>query len=318
MRTRATISLLAIAVVLVFGIVYMTVGVLHYDPRKSYLTAELHLRNSGGLASNSPVLLDGVAVGKAESVTKQASGVLVRLRIDTRYHIPVASDVRIEQLSALGEPYIAFAPTAAGGPYVRDGQTISTDRVRMPMTVTALSSRVVQLLDQIHPEAVANLVGTFDTALAGTDDAMATLRRSSDLLAATLLSRTGAIRQLLCDMQAMGGDMAWLGPSLSTAGPELGLFGTSLTQIVESGSVLTHKQPVSNYFTGDGLNPFLGRLTEFLDRIGPELSPLAPMLQPVVTDAVSRAPQLDIGALIGQALHGVDPDGTLHFRINVK
>ena len=119
-------------------------------------------------------------------------------------------------------------------------------------------------------------------------------------------------------VEAMGGDMAWLGPSLTTAGPELGLFGTSLTQIVESGSILTHKQPVSNYFTGDGLNPFLGRLTDFLDKIGPEVSPLAPMLQPVVTDAVSRAPQLDIGALIGQALHGVDPDGTLHFRINVK
>lgn len=318
MKVRGIVSLTAIVAVLVFGVVYMTVGVLHIDPRKSYFTADLHLDNSGGLSAHSPILLNGVRVGTTQVVRKQAAGVLVQMRIEDRYRIPVSSEVRIEQLSALGEPYVEFASTGQGGPYVTDGQSISTDRVHMPMTITALSSKVVDLLDQIHPEAVANLVGTFDTALAGTDQAMQTLRRSSDLLAATLLSRTDSIRRLLADMQAMGADMDWLGPSLSTAGPQLGLFGTSLTKIVESGSVLSKKQPVSDYFTGDGLDPFLGNLTDLLNKIGPSLAPLAPVLGPAVTDAVHRAPDIDISALITQALHGMGDDGALHFRIHVK
>ncbi|WP_040690162.1 MlaD family protein [Nocardia vinacea] len=323
MKIRSIVSLTAIAAVLVFGVVYMTVGVLHVDPRKSYFTATLHLDNSGRLGPHSPVLFDGVQVGNAEAVRKQASGVLVQLKIDKTYHIPVTSDVHIEQLSALGEPYIEFATTSGGGkgnagPYLKDGHVVTTDRVQLPMTITQLSSRAVELLNQIHPESISRLVGTFDTALAGTDQAMQTLQRSSDLLAATLLSRTDTIRQLFADMQAMGANMDWLGPSLSTAGPQLGLFGTSLTEIVESGSVLSKKQPVPNYFTGDGLVPFLDNLTDLLNKIGPGLAPLAPVLQPVVTDAVARSPHVDISALISQALQSIDPDGTLHFRIHVK
>ncbi|WP_063046218.1 MlaD family protein [Nocardia pseudovaccinii] len=318
MRVRGAISLTAIAAVLVFGIVYMTAGVLHVDPRKSYFTADLQLDNSAGLGPNSPVLLDGVSVGKTQSVRKQATGVLVSLKIDKRYRVPVSSNVRIEQLSALGEPYIEFASTGNSGPYLHDGQHIAADQVRLPMTITQLSSRAVQLLDQIHPEAISHLVDTFDTALSGTDQAMQTLQRSSDLLAATLLSRTDTIRQLFADMQAMGANMDWLGPSLSTAGPQLGLFGTSLTKIVEHGSVLSKAQPVSNYFTGDGLVPFLGQLTDLLNKIGPGIAPLAPVLQPVVADAVARTPHIDISALIGQALQSVEPDGSLHFRIHIN
>ncbi|MFI7193650.1 MlaD family protein [Nocardia nova] len=318
MRIRSIVSLTAIAAVLVFGIVYMTVGVLHLDPRKSFFTADLRLAESGGLGPNSPVLFDGVAVGKAETVRKQAFGVLVRLKIDDKYHIPATSEIHIEQLSALGEPYIEFASTSPAGPYLRDGQTMSTERVHLPMSITALSTRAVQLLEQIHPEAVARLVDTFDTALTGTDQAMRTLQHSSDLLAATLLSRTGAMRQLFADMQAFGGNMDWLGPSLETAGPQLGLFGTMLIKIVEGGSVLSNKQPVDNYYTGDGLVPFLGQLTELLNKIGPGVAPLGPALQPVLTDAVHSSPHIDVSALISQALQGVDPDGTLHFRIAVK
>ena len=64
--------------------------------------------------------------------------------------------------------------------------------------------------------------------------------------------------------------------------------------------------------------PFLQNATDLLDKIGPAVAPLAPALQPAVTDAVDRTPQIDISALIGQALHNVDPDGSLHFRIHVE
>ncbi|MFI6954558.1 MlaD family protein [Nocardia sp. NPDC050408] len=318
MNLRATVSLSAIAAVLVLGVGYMTVGVLHLDPRRTYITADMRMDNSGGLGPNAPVLLAGIQVGRTESVSKQATGVLVRLRIDNRYRIPVSSDVRIEQLSALGEPYIEFAPQTGVGPYLENGQVIAADRVRTPTTITALSARVVELLKQIHPESVARLVDTFNRALAGTDTAMQTLQRSTDLLAAALLSRKASIRQLFADVQALGGNMDWLGPSLADAGPKFGAFGVTLNQIVESGAALSESRPVADYFTGDGLVPFLGNLTVLVNKIGPGIAPLGPALEPVVKDAVRRAPAIDISALIDQALHGVGDDGAVYFRVGVR
>ena len=318
MNMRATLSLSAIAAVLVLGIGYMAIGVLHLDPRRSHLTVDLHLPDSGGLGVNAPVLLNGIQVGRTQLVRKQADDVLVRLRIDERYHIPVSSTVRVEQLSALGEPYIEFAPPDSAGPYLADGQTIPTERVHVPVTITALSARFVELLNQLQPHTIESLVDTFDRALSGTDSAMQTLQRSTTLLAATLLSRTGTMHRLFADIQALGGNIEWLGPSLSTSGPELGEFGTSLSNVVQQASALVESRPVSDYFTGDGLTPFLDRLTDFLNKIGPSVAPLAPILQPVVTDSLNRAPRLDISELIDQSLHGIDPDGTLHFRITTK
>ncbi|MVU76710.1 MCE family protein [Nocardia sp. ET3-3] len=318
MNPRTLLSFSAIAAVLLLGIGYMTVGVLHVDPRRAYFTAELRLENSGGLGVDSPVLLTGIQIGRAESVDKQAHGVRVRLRIDDRYRVPLASDVRIEQLSALGEPYLEFAPRSAAGPYLADGQVISADRVHAPTTVTDLAARVVDLMNQLHPESIGRLVDTFDRALAGTDAAVTTLQRSTDLLAATLLSRTASIRQLFSDLQAMGGDMDWLGPSLAAAGPELGKFGVTLNDIVANGAALAESRPVASYFTGDGLTPFLKSLDSLMAQIGPGLAPLGPALEPVVRDAVQRTPALDISALIGQALQGVGDDGAVHLRVGLK
>ncbi|WP_040806805.1 MlaD family protein [Nocardia concava] len=318
MNIRTLLSFSAIAAVLLLGISYMTIGVLHLDPRRGYFTAELRLDNSGGLGVNSPVLLTGIQIGRAEAVDKQARGVRLRLRIDDRYRVPIASEVRIEQLSALGEPYLEFAPKSAAGPYLADGQVISADRVHAPTTVTDLAARVVDLLNQLHPESIGHLVGTFDRALAGTDQAVAVLQRSTDLLAATLLSRTAAIRQLFTDLQAMGSNMDWLGPSLAAAGPPLGQFGVTLNDIVANGAALAESRPVDSYFTGDGLVPFLKSLDSLIAQIGPSLAPLGPALDPVVRDALQRTPALDISALIDQALRGVADDGAVHFRIGLK
>ena len=318
MNVRAAVSLSAILAVLLFGVAYMSIGVLHMDPRRSYFTADMRLDNSGGLGASSPVLLSGIPVGRTESVSTQATGVLVHLRIDDRYKIPVSSEVHIEQLSALGEPYIEFSPPSGAGPFLRNGMVIGADRIQMPMTITALSARLVDLLNSAHPEAIARLVDTFDHALAGTDTAMQTLQRSTGLLAAALLSRTGSIRQLFADVQALGGNIDWLGPAMADAGPKFGAFGITLSQIVVNGAQLAEARPVDDYFANGGLVPFLGEASELIKKIGPGLVPLGPALQPVVTDALRRTPPLDISALIDQALQSVDPDGTLNFRITVK
>ncbi|MBH0778014.1 MlaD family protein [Nocardia bovistercoris] len=318
MTARSLFSLASVGLVLVLGVTYMTTNVLGIDPRRHYISVELRLDNSGGLGADAPVLLKGTRVGHVDAVRRHDRKVQVGLRIDSRYRIPVSSLVRIEQLSALGEPYVEFDPADDRGPYLEDGRTVSADRTRAPATITTLSVRMVELLDGIDPDAMAQLVGTFQRALAGTDAAMATLRRSAALLAATILSRKDSVRRMLADIQSMGTDIAWLGPSLAEAGPQFGRFGEALSTVIQSASEFIEARPTSDYFTGDGMVPFLDELTALVEELGPEVARTVPALLPTLTEAVAHTPAIDISDLIRQALLGVSDDGALRFRIAIK
>ncbi|WP_280297212.1 MlaD family protein [Nocardia abscessus] len=318
MTARSLFSLASIGLVLILGLTYMTANVLDIDPRRRYIDVELRLDNSGGLGADAPVLLKGTRVGHVDAVRKHAREVRVGLRIDSRYRIPVSSLVRIEQLSALGEPYVEFDPADDRGPYFENGRSVSADRTRAPATITTLSVRMVDLLEGIDPETIAQLVDTFQRALTGTDAAMQTLRRSAALLAATILSRKDSIRQLLADIQAMGTDIAWLGPSLAEAGPQFGRFGEALSTVIQSASEFIEARPTSDYFTGDGMVPFLDNLTALVEELGPDVARSVPALLPALTDAVAHAPAIDISDLIRQALLSVSDDGALQFRIAIR
>lgn len=318
MTVRSLFSLASIGLVLVLGVTYMTRNVLDIDPSRHYITVELRLDNSGSLGADAPVLLRGTRVGHVDSVRTHARQVWVGLRIDSRYGVPVSSQVRIEQLSALGEPYVEFEPADDHGPYLENGQTVAADRIRAPATITTLSVRAVELLDGIDPEAVEQLVDTFQRALTGTDAAMATLRRSAALLAATILSRKDSIRRLLGDVQTMGTDIAWLGPSLAEAGPQFGRFGEALSTVIQSASEFIEARPTSDYFTGDGIVPFLDKLTALVEELGPDVARSVPALLPALTEATSHIPVVDISDLIRQALLSVSDDGALQFRIAIR
>jgi phospholipid/cholesterol/gamma-HCH transport system substrate-binding protein len=52
--------------------------------------------------------------------------------------------------------------------------------------------------------------------------------------------------------------------------------------------------------------------------VGPDLQQLAPVIAPLAATATSAAPQIDISALISQALSATADDGAVHLGINVK
>ncbi|WP_433760410.1 MlaD family protein [Nocardia sp. CA-135398] len=106
MKMRLLVSGTAIVVVPALGVGYMVLGALRIRPFADYTTVRMLLQNSRGLNTGSPVLLQGVEVGKVTGVHTAASGVETTLRVDDTYRIPADSAVRIENLSALGEPYV--------------------------------------------------------------------------------------------------------------------------------------------------------------------------------------------------------------------
>lgn len=318
MKPSHLLSLGCIALISILGAAYLAFDVVRVQPLRQDLHATLVLPSAGGLEVGAPVLLRGVKVGKVTELRRGKGRVEADFTVAQSYRLPVNTAVTVEALSALGEPYIEFAPNTDGGPYLADHQVLTGLLVRTPLTTAEVARLVTRILNQVDPDAVRGLVGTLATALDGTESLTPGLARSSDLLAATLLSRAPSIGRIMTDLQSIAPDMDWTGPSLQSAAPNFIQFGQKVDEIATAvGRLAQTGDTPAMYLEGDGLVPFLNRLTRWIDTAGPELKPLSPVLQPLV-DATVSAPRLDLSALISQALADTDPAGAVHLRVDVK
>lgn len=319
MNKQSALSLGAIALVLTFGVTYLVFVVLQVNPLEKEISATILLNDSGGLRVNSPVLLVGYEIGRVTAVRVDALGAEIDIRYNENHPISQDSTLAVETLSALGEPYVQFAPNSSGGPYFADHDHIDTRIADGPVTVSAAVSRAVALIDQFDPEVIGRLVGTLETALDGTQDAMPTLRRSMRLLAETLLLHNPQFESLLANLQSLGSDLEWIGPTLEAGGPAWASVGDEvIAPLAREMASLAEQRDPDSYVTGDGLLPTLHTLNNLLVEIGPEVSALVPILQPTVADAASGLASLDIGTLIDRALGTVGDDGTVNLRITVQ
>ncbi|WP_238815350.1 MlaD family protein [Nocardia brasiliensis] len=294
-------------------------GVARVDWFAQRSSATLLIPDAANLAQRSPILLAGMRVGQVTSVRNTAGGVEVRFDIDSGRRIPADSTVVIETLSALGEPYIDFRSASGDGPYLADGQLIHTQAVRTPKSIPEVARTVTALLAELDPGAIASLVQTFSQALDGTETVIPQLTHASDLLAATLISRSPQIRDILTNAQAPGPDLALAGAQMAEGGVQFGEFGVKVNEVVKSLQRLLDARPVPDAYTeGNGLIPFVSKLTDHLDRIGPDAQRLYPVIGPLLTRAATAVPGIDLSALIAQALASVSPDGTIRLQLDIK
>ncbi|TDP31453.1 MlaD family protein [Nocardia ignorata] len=318
MKLSSALSLVAIMTVLILGVGYLTFGVLRIDVFSDSINVTLRVPQAGSLLVGSPILLRGVKVGEIASIEKAERGVEMQLALESRYRIPATGTATVEDLSGLGEPYIEFVPKNGAGPYLTDGQRLDAVQVVLPRSIPDVAQTVTGLLEQLNPQAISNIVKTLDQALTGTDTVMPRLAASTTLLSETILSRSPAIRSILVDLQTMGADMAWAGPGMAAAGPlwdEAGMWGAliadSIARLARIGTM------PDDYLQGNGVVPFLGEVTEYLSRIGPDLQELAPAVQPLADSAAMSMPQIDISDLIARALSATG-DSALNVRIGIK
>ncbi|WP_067902722.1 MlaD family protein [Nocardia vaccinii] len=317
-------SMGAILCILVGGITYLTFGVAKISGPESHLTATMTLPNSGGLVPRSKVLLSGIEIGKVTDVLHKGQNVTATLEIDDRYHVPLSGSARIESLSWLGEPYLEFTPTNnSDGPYLRDGGTVDAKQVTAPVSIPDVAKALTKLIQQIDPDEINSIVGTFTTAIAGTEAVMPDITRATELLAQTLLSRTDLIRQMMHDLQLHVDDMDWAGPALSRASVPWGEFGPRTAEATAAMTRLIRSGPdVPEVYLTDtdkevGLVPFFEEYVEKMNNLGPDFLTLAPVFQPVATSMTRVISNLDLGSLIEQALNTTD-DAAVKLQINVK
>ncbi|GAA5057827.1 MlaD family protein [Nocardia callitridis] len=319
MKVSSLLSLGSIAAITVLGAGYLTFGVLEQHGFDNYAETTMVLRDSTGLFAGSPVLLSGIEIGDVTSIDRTVEGVVVKMRMDTKFPVPVSSSVTIANLSALGEPYVQFVPDSDQGPYLRDGQTVDTEQVRLPMSIPQMSQLLGRLLRQLDPGAVGSLIQTVSTAYDGTEALVPSLARSTDLLAAALVAGAPTLGNLFEQLQKIAPDMSWTQSAMSEAAPNFTEFGGSVDQVADAvGRLFETGDSPRMYLEGNGLVPFLEKLRKWIEEAGPDLAPLAPALTPVTNGLLALAPRLDISNMISQTLDGLGDPGAIRVRITVK
>jgi len=90
--------------ILVFGIFFLN----DKDPRETFVTYYLRFNQVSTLAQDDPVKVNGVKLGKVETIALQGTRVLVRISLRNDVKIPKDSDIRVQNIGLLGERQIGM------------------------------------------------------------------------------------------------------------------------------------------------------------------------------------------------------------------
>lgn len=277
MRLRDMLSFAMFGAIIVVAIgIIASFGVRTGPPahRSSFSMAVPDIK---GLAVGSNVLLRGVAVGKVTKIESAVNCATVDFYVEGDHHIPVDTDVRLDNLSALGEAYIGLMPRTNEGPMLKDGQRIATESIKVPPSLSQLATHVVRVLNQLDPDQLKRILSEADTALADPQQVLPNLSRTSLLLRNQATSMQGRGQEVIDNFQMLLRNAGWVGPVLADlASPVLAVGkGTGGTY-----DGFIHIVAWNNPRNVELFAKLLGRVQAFLDTRAGDIKVLTETLMP--------------------------------------
>ncbi len=316
MRARDILSFTVFVVMIAFSVGYIgSLGVrVGAPPDRTNLS--MTVADINGLVAGSNVLLRGVPVGKVSSIAASVDGATVDFYIDGPYRIPSDCDVRLENLSALGETYIGLFPLRQGGPMLHNGQHIATESVSQPPSITELAVGVTRVLHQLDPGAVERIVGVVDTALPDANSVLPNLSHAGELLRNTAMDMHGQGRVLLGNFQTLLRNAGWLGPAVADMTPGVEALAPGMKFIVDgTGELIWAHGHGPEYITG--LNKLVARLQKFLDESGGDLKVLGEALRPRLKAIAGALLNVDPSEIMSNILAAVPADGAITLHVTI-
>jgi virulence factor Mce-like protein len=212
LRHKILLSNLALIVVMLIGVGYLTLGVLRWRPFDDTYSLTVEFANSGGVQETSEVTLRGARIGEVDTVRTTPTSVEVKVTVDAEYKINKDSDVKALGLSAVGEQYVDFQPPTADGPYFANGDKISQTQTSSTVAFPKLLESSVDVVRQIDPEKLRVTIDELDVALdSGGKNQLRALFNSGGVIFAdlyrvlpqtvTLIQNTGTILETTADVQ---------------------------------------------------------------------------------------------------------------------
>lgn len=314
MKKSTFFSLLTFALVMVLGTAYIAFSVVRWRPLADYRSVTMKLDNANQLLPDSSVLLRGVKVGNVETIERRDGKVVVKFRYDGKYKIPSNTGLRIEQLSAVGEPYIEFLPDSLTGPYLADGAKIDIAKIKEPLSLPEIFKLVSGLSSNIKSTDLGGITETLADATSNTQGSLPNISQAGDLLARTLTARMPNIRRMMENTQNYQSDMSWLPGAISEFGPATRTFVVKDVEVLKALDTLMKGMNGPDMLT-KSVNPFLFKIapdtSKLLANLGAINAPLVPVVQ-ALTDVL---PQIDMAALLSQALNTVGSDGAANLTV---
>jgi virulence factor Mce-like protein len=299
---------------IVFSFAYFrTMGVtLTPPPERTRISMEVH--DISGLVVGSSVQLRGVAIGEVNSISTSVSAATVNFYIDGRYKIPVDSDIRLENLSALGEAYIELVPRSEGGPMLHDGQRLATEAITQPPSISDLATTVVRVLNQFDPAALQRIIGEADVALPNPTTVLPNLSRAATLVRNAAATMHGKGRDLLDNFQVLLRNAQWVGPVLAFNTPYLTKMGADFAALNDAAVVL-HDRGAPQ--TLHNLSHLVGRLEHFLDHSGGDIKVLMQSMLPYLNDISGALMNFDTAQIFHNMLASVPEDGAITLHVTI-
>lgn len=313
MKPRYLLSFAAFATIVCFCVFYIAALGVRVGPPEDRIAVSMEVPDVNGLVVDSNVLLRGVPVGKVTGISTTLAGATVDFYLTHDVPVPVDSEVRLENLSALGETYIGLVPRSSTGPFFQNGQRVVAADIVAPASISELSVSLARVLGQLEPDSLDNLVREADMAMPDPDVVLPNLARASVLLRNAVSSMDGRGSKLLDDFQILlrnagfvGPRVAEIAPALLALGPEqFGLFNNAKHLVDDTGS----PEGLKN------VGRLMKRVQKFLDDRGPDLKVFAEALTPNINGIAAAAMNIDTGQILSNMLAAYPEDGVVTLRL---
>jgi virulence factor Mce-like protein len=311
---KGALSFIAFAAMIAFAVSsFRSMGV-SFTPPPDRTHISMEVGDISGLVVGSSVQLRGVPIGEIKDITTTAVGATVNFSIDSRYKIPVDSDIRLETLSALGEAYVELEPRREGGPVLQDGQRLTAEAITQPPTISELATTVVRVLNQFDPGALERIISETEAALPNPTAVLPNLSHTATVLRNTAASMNGKGRDLLDNFQALLRNAQFVGPVLAFNTPWLTKMGYDLAAMNEA-SVVLHDRGAPQ--TLHNLSHLVSRIEHFLDHAGGDIKVLTQSMLPYLNDISGALMNLDTGQVFTNMLAAVPEDGAVTLRVAI-
>lgn len=200
MSRRTLVNLVYFNLVFALMLFWAFNNIVSWDRIEKPYTITGDFDQASGVKANAEVTYLGVHFGRVSSVALRDAGVRVTMKIDDGKGIPAGSIARVFRKSAIGEPYVDFAPpesyTRASQDVIDPGENIPASRTTVPLEFSELLRSASALISSIDPDAAGSLLHELSLALDGRGDSLRSLTTSFDEITTTFVARTDELDRL--------------------------------------------------------------------------------------------------------------------------
>ena len=307
MNRRLLPRMIGLLLVIVIGVYYIVFDVLQFRVTSQPFAVTVVMPTAGGLYTGADVTYRGVQVGRVSALDLSATHVTAKLNINPGERIPDNGNVRVKELSALGEQYLDLEPSSSSGPMLQSGSVIPASRVVLPVQIGTTLIDLGALLKSINPSDLHTVESFLASAFIGTGPDLRTIIVSGQKLFDALVAAQPETVNLVVDgrtdlktLEATDGDLATFTAGLASLTGQLRNSNSDLQALIDNSNAA--EQQLNPFLTSNnaaitGTISNLAIDAQVSDQNNPEVRAIFELL-PIVSN--------DLAAVVsGGQVHGV-------------